>query len=59
MGLDAETVRMPGGSGGVAAELVADQLGLLGTHGGLMHDQVSHDLWRRAALQGRMCAMPV
>ena len=25
---------------------------------GLMHDQVSHDLWRRAALQGRMCAMP-
>lgn len=25
---------------------------------GVMHDQVSHDLWRRAALQGRMCAMP-
>ena len=25
---------------------------------GLMHDQVSHDLWRRAALQGRMRAMP-
>ena len=36
VGLDAETVRMPGGSGGVAAEeLVADQLGPLGTHGGL------------------------
>src|SRR5699024_6617691 len=23
-----------------------------------MHDQVSHDLWRRAASQGRMCTMP-
>jgi|GEM_PF-2033809 len=23
-----------------------------------MHDQVSHDLWRRAALQGKTCAMP-